>query len=285
MPIQKVQNQNITFKSNRIENAENFVCMNDEQLKLLAYTKPQSPQKRQENHNSIMKTLWAIPIVDSIATGILAGEKGSLGSKAFNAGAKATNWGVSLGLIGLYLAIKNAIVRKSETLQNFEQRNPLMSFIADIGVITAGFSLGSKALNKFTAKQDAKNPEIIAKGTKKLNKIIDKIDKTKLNKKVLPKITELVTKVTKKVSWAKPVGEFALKKSPFILLGIAAVKMLKQSADRNKEVKQTYKELKEVQRKTGQDLVKILHAERGLLAQEDPKYAYELRQALNAELN
>lgn len=292
MQVKSVENtnSNIGFRSKkRIEEATAFVNMDDSQLQFLAYTGTLDKNKEKKRRNSLTRTFYALPVVDTIASGILAKRvyenkagikrvgKTLLSTRVKAAGITAGIWGLALTGIGMYNVIKRSIVSHSETLQNFERNNPVTSFLLDVGAIFGGLALGGVGIAKFMKK----HPEKVVNLNKKANKVLAKLDKTKLNKEILPSISKGVAKVAQKAPWAIKAGKFALVNSIWAILGVALLKMAKYAKDDRKEAEQNYQILKNKQLGTAKYLVNALGVERDILAQAQPGLAKDLRQVMN----
>lgn len=271
MQIQSIQNNrtNVRFSSDKdVEKAKAFVNMDDSQLRTLAYIKAQDKNEEKKSKKSIISTLYAIPLVDSLSSGILT--RGRLGTRATATATTAARWGVALAVLGGYNAAKNAVVSRSEKLQNFEQNNPVISLLADVGVLMGALSLGTKGATKLGLKALGKAPkltETLFIGLQNTKRIINK---SMLNKKALPFIMKNVAKLEKKAPWAVAAGANIIANSVLItfLAGIfhgnSQVKQLK------KDVEQNYKDLKTAQLNTSKHLTNVLSVKNDVLAQDSP---------------
>ena len=297
MAIQSVSNPNSTnFKSSRGQNvdlATAFVNMNDAQLMQLARTKEayNSKTKKKEN-KSVSRIFWAIPVVDVLSKGILAGgtkylapgdvlKQTPLSPKVVAAGDAAVGWAGIIAVVGIYNAVKKSLKKNSETYSNFDNKNPVLSFMADIGVISAGMFGGYNLLNKFIGKKVEKNPEIIENGFKRLGGWMDKIDSGKLNQKYMPKILNHVDNFASKFPKAANVGKYILRNSVWAMLGLAVVKMMTNSAKETKRVNESFNDLKQTQLKTAKILANANALERDVLAQNQRMMRAELHDEMN----
>lgn len=267
MQTQAIGVSNVKFKGISREQAEAFVNMDNSQLRYLAEVKSYNKQEEKRNQQSLTKLFYGIPVVSSLAGGILY--PGTLGAKTMKAVGQAGEWAGVIAAIGAYGLAKNAVVSSSPTLQDFEQRNPVLSLIADVGIISTGYYFGIKGLNKIMDK----HPKPFINLFEKMIKTADDIDKTKFAKNNWPKITKWFSEMADKAPWAAKAGKFALINSVFIMLGIALVKGIKHSDDRRKKVENNYKELKKAQFETSKYLVNRLAVERDILAQEQQDLA------------
>lgn len=281
MQVQLVgnQNSNAGFGSKKqIEKASAFVNMDDSQLKSLAYETSINKKEEKKQQNSLIRTFCAIPIVDTIAKGILAGKNIDLSTRAMASGKAAGSWALTLGAIGLYDVAKKAITSNSKTLQTFQQDNPIASLVVDLGLIFGGFAAGTKGWNKLKAGIAEKYPEKIAKIK---TEIFDMIDSSKLNKEILPKVSERAAAFAEKMPKLAKGGKIALANSMFILLGIALVKMIKHTSDTRKKIEHNYETLKNNQLEVAKYVANTMSVERDVLAQNQPILAKDLRHAMN----
>ena len=271
-------NSNVNFKSANLNMATAFVNMNDRELKMYAQLGSYDKKEQQKQRRSIGKILLAIPFVDSIAGGILT--KSSLGVKTAVTLNRAAGWGVVIGAVALYNVVKKTMVSKSDTLKTFEQQHPVLSFMGDIGIIMAGFILGAKGLEKLFNKSPEKFVNSFKNGINKAKKIVDKIDNSKFNTKILPKMREFNNSIAKKLPWAADVSKTVLKHSVFTMLGVAIVQTIRNAGNHNKKVEKNYKVLKNEQLKTAQSLVSALKDQRDILAKGQMLMANDLQRAL-----
>ncbi len=271
MQVQLIENRNskLGFNSNAIEQASNFVNMDNSELRYLAYKSSYDPKKEQENRKSIVKTLYTIPVAETIAAGVLT--KSVLSDKVVSAAKKAGSWAGVIALVSLYSSVKNAIVSKSPSLQNFQQQNPFLALLADIGIISTSFIFGRAGIANLKDKVLKKYPDKVDKYSDKVADVKKWLNKTKLNKEILPKISAKLGKIAEKAPWAAKAGKFALLNSMWIILGVAALKAIKHSKDSNKKIEENYRALKKAQLKTSRDLVNILGTQNNILVQNQEK--------------
>lgn len=298
MQIQSIGNQNTGFKSkNKMDEASAFVNMDDSELRRLAYVRSNNNEENQKQNNSITRTICAIPVVDTIANGILAekfvinansGEileacKPSLSTKVHTAGNTAIGWAAALGFVGLYNAVKDSVVSKSPSLQRFNNDHPVGAFITDVGLILGGFILGGFGLTKLHNNIKEKHPEKVVESEEHLKQLWGKIDNTKFNKETLPKITARLAEFEKEAPGLFKAGKFALANSMWILAGVAVLQTIKHSNKRQEKIDKNYQTLKMAQLETAKHLVNTLSVERDVLAQNQIKMAKDLRKALISE--
>lgn len=304
MQLQAVNNtkSNVNFqsKNNNIESASAFVNMDDSKVKELAYVMSYEQQRHHKKHhnNALNSMFYAIPIVDTLASGIMVAKSPFARKHLFklmnnnrlqfpsdvesafnnlkNAGLKnrmkamgstAKTWAVLLGIIGIYNLAKNAIVSSSKPLKHFQQDNPVASFIVDMGLIIAGFMAGSRGL----ATLENKFPKAVKEFDAKSNKFLSKLNKTKLNTKVLPKMVENADKFAQRMPNVVKAGRFALLNSVWILFGLGLVKMgydqHKERKNFEKNVHKNFKEIKKAQLAVAKQINNVLAVEKNISEQ------------------
>ncbi|MFA7658223.1 MAG: hypothetical protein WCY19_02195 [Candidatus Gastranaerophilaceae bacterium] len=299
MPVQSVENAklNVNFKSGiNIERASTFVNMDDSQLKYLSYVNSFDAKAEKKRNKSFSKWFFAIPIVDSIAMGLLVnrGKRSSLGQKAIAelrnaslstrfkaAGKTAMTWGLVLSLVSLYNIAKNAVASKSEKVRNFDKNNPLTSFAVDVGLIFGGLTFAERKFAKLSPKTYLKHPKPFVK----LNDFIEKtktfLNESAVNTKFVPKASKFVSEIDKTAPSVNRFGRFALRNSMWILLGAGILKMASNAGHERRKVEKNYHELKAAQFEVAKHLVNALGVERDVLAQDKRKLAADLRHEMN----
>jgi hypothetical protein len=271
----------ITFNSRReIENASTIVNLDDSQLRLLANVKAIDKEESKKHKNSVVNFFYAMPIVDTIARGILA-ESSPLSKRLGAMGRTASVWGAILGVSSVYGAAKKSLVSNSPTLQKFEKNNPVASFIADVGMIMGGVTLTSLGLGKLVEKTLSKKPELVEKLGQHVQDVAKVIDNSKCNTKYLSKITEFAGRVAEKAPWLAKTSKFALRNSLWILAGMALYKTISYSDKKQKQVEKNYQELKQEQNNVAKFLVNESNIERDVLSQEQELLVSDLRKSLN----
>lgn len=292
MQIQTVNNTqsgvNFQSKNNKIESASAFVNMDDAQVKELAYVMSYEQQhhKKKHHNNALNSLFYAIPIVDTLAAGVLtvktshiapsqAAElrNAPMSARLFSAGRTAGGWAVALGVIGIYNVIKKAFVSNSKSAHHFQKDNPVASFIVDMGIIFAGFIGAAKGINKLAQRFPKATSELKAKAIN----VLEKSDKTNFNKKVLPELAKSVDNLAKRMPAAAKASRYTLANSVWILFGLG---LLKMGHDQNKErhhfeknVHKNFKEIKKAQLEVSKHLNKVLEAEKNDLVQSKSKVA------------
>lgn len=295
MKIKTVENINPGFgkkKQDKIEQASTFINMNDSQLRYLAYVNSEDERTERKQQHSLNRTFWAMPIVDTIASGLLVrgingeGELSKLEETALSSRVKAVGdtaaiWALGLSAIGIYNVAKNAVVSNSPSLKRFNRDNPVMSFFVDLGIIAGSFILGLKGLGKLINNHYEKHPEKVLETEGRIANLSEKIDTSKFNTKIMPKIIDKVSKFEERFPNLSNAGKFALANSVFILLGISILKMIKFSADKQKRIEHNYNQIKAAQFETAKYLVNSLGIEDDVLKQDKSNLAKDLRREMN----
>ncbi len=240
----------VNFTSNNDEGASiarakaiAFVNMDDAQLKNLAYVASFDKKHKKSSNAS---ALLALPIVAGLSKGILT--PGKLSGKTIAAAKTGANWGFGLIVLGVYNSIKKAVASKSPKVQEFESNHPLASLALDLVVLAGALTLGSKGLTKIRAKIVAKLPKEIA-----ATKIM--LDKTKINTKYLPKITEHVSKIAQTAPWAVKAGAFVVDNAVYIPLMAGFLKSSNNIKQQHEKIRNNYYQLKEAQSEIAKKLV------------------------------
>lgn len=284
MALNSINNQtsNLSFKgktevdTDKRIRAQAFVNMSDDQLKQIALAKAvEKHNHREHKGSSLLTSLYALPLVDIAAKTVLEkGEAGNvLSAKVKTAARTGAGWAGGLALIGVYNIGKKFVVSKSSTLQNFEQNHPVANFLLDIGALFVGFGYAVKGhavlKNKLT-KAFPKAAEFL-KG--KGEKFTNWLDKTVINTKVLPKISEFAQKTREKAPFIGKVGDFVANNALWIAFfgGVFhdSHKNVKEQQRFGKDFEHTYEKLKDAQLKTAKHMTNVLSVERDVLAQKD----------------
>lgn len=293
MQVQSVDNTR--FKSrNSIEKASAFVNMNDSQLRDLAYVMSYDKDNQKKKNKSILSTFYTIPIVDTIASGVLVAKTSHitkevaaelrtapLSARAFATANTAANWGFIMLAVGLFNVIKKAINNNSPGLKKFEKENPVQSFVLDTIAIIGGLTAAGVGLWKLNNKIINKHPEAVVKAEIDRNRIIEKLDNTKFNKEILPKLVHGVDKLAEKAPRLMKASRYALANSVWILLGAGILKTMHNSKREHENVERNYEKLKEAQLQTAKHLNKVLRVESAVLAQNQALLATELRNQMS----
>lgn len=296
MQTQAITTSNVNFQSkNDLQNASAFVNMSDAQLHSLAYNSVDKKQDKKDRR-AIAATFIAMPVVDSIAKGVLLPQnflvktkegsnlvKTQLSHRLLSSGKTAALWGAVLAGASVYFAAKNKIVKGSPTLQQFHKDHPIASFFGDIGLMIIGGTLGLLGINKLYEKLKEKYPKLKEELKTKKTKILEGIDNTNFNQKTLPKIEAWFAKVGKEHPYITGTGKLALANSVWVLLGVAFIQMLKHSKNKNDKIEQNYQILKSAQLQTAKNLASNLSVQRDVLAQNQKGLAVDLEKVMGGE--
>lgn len=296
MQIKAVENsnQNVKFKANAdMQAASTFVNMKDSQLKNLAYVSATQGDDHKKRRRSILATFYAIPVVSTIASGILPvkmtkeGEflrlkNAALSERVGSAGRTAGSWAMILGIVGIYNGIKKAAVSDSKGYKKFNDNHPVLSFMADIGLILGGLNLATRGLGKVMNTSTVKNSKFLENlhGQKEVFKAW--LDNSKMNKKIMPIITDAASKLAEEAPTTARITKGAIAGSALIAFTVGLIKMVKHSNKENQKIEQNYKALKDAQFKTAKHLTNALSIERNLLAQEQRDLAMENKELVKA---
>lgn len=300
MQVQSVNiKSNIGFKAqqNIIDTASLFVNMDDDQLRYLAYHSDNSKKRDERAQKHFIKTLIAIPIADTIASGILVEKKVATNSGAFvakrllnekapltqrleSAGRAGATWGGIILIASAYNKIKHAMVSKDSPLGQFEQNHPFLSFFGDIAAIGIGFGTALFGISKLKDKIIKKLPKTSNSLTEDITRAYNWLDNTQINKKVIPAFEEGIEKLADRTPFLAKTGEFALANSVWILFGIGLLRFFKHEKNESARFDKNYNALKDMQSQTAKHLVNELSVERDVLAQNQQKMAKELKKAL-----
>lgn len=290
MNVKNVSGSNLGFQSRKnkttpMDKAIDFVNLDDSQLKQIAYKTSYDKKEHKKQNGNITKMLLAIPVVDTIAKGILTkrvyvsegGELlgiagGSLGDKAFVSSKIAGKWAGGLAAVGAYNLAKHVIVSDSDTVKKFEQNHPVLSFMGDIGVILTGLTLGSIGLDKLNEKY----PKPLETFAEKRSAVRKFLDNTKINKEIMPKISDFVAKVDSHAPISMTAGRVALYYSWAFILGATIFKAAQYSVHNQKKVENNYYGLKDQQKNVAKSMVNALGCRAVVLESQNKMLVNEL---------
>ncbi len=282
MQVQSIGNSesNVGFKSrNKMEQAEVIVNLNDSQVRSLAYAKSVDKNKEKKNKRTLFGLFLAMPVVDTVANGILA-ETGKPLSKSVTLskrlgamGGAAITWGIIMSVIAGYRALK-----KSDPIewQKARKKHPVASAFGDVAVIVGGTLFASLGLVKIAQKFAEKNPEALVDAESSIAKLAKNINQSKYNTKYLPKITKGFEKFANKAPLTAKATGFALRNSLWILLGVSLYKSINYVYDRNKKISANYHEMKNEQVNAAKYLINKSNVERDILKQNQLELANDL---------
>lgn len=281
MPVQSVERSkgNVNFRSD-LDKATQFVNLNDSQIKNIAYTKSHNKKEDQKANRSINRLIYAIPVVDTLASAILVNKaplskisrakisKASLATRTKAAGKTALGWGVAISAVGLYGMVKRGLTRNSDSSKQFRSEHPLLSFLTDITLILGGIWLGAKGVEKFAKYSSEKNPEPFKKIMELKTTIKEWLNNTSLNKKTLPKIAKSNAKFAKKFPITAAFSRAMVANSIWILAAAAIVKMVGYAGKKQHKAESNYQQLKNAQVRVAQKLTKDMKAQNAALVNQ-----------------
>ena len=281
MQVQSIGNSesNVGFKSrNKMEQAEVIVNLNDSQVKSLAYAKSVDKNKEKKNRRTVVGLFYAMPVVDTIVKGIVAGtgepfSKGITLSKRLGAmGGAAITWGIIMSVIAGYRALK----KSDPDLKKIQKKHPIASAFGDVGAMVGGTLFAIMGLDKIAQKITEKNPEALVDAESSIAKLAKNINQSKFATRTLPIITEGFEKFANKATLPAKATGFALRNSLWILLGISLYKSISHANDRNKKIRANYHEMKNEQVNAAKYLINKSNVERDILKQNQLELANDL---------
>jgi len=301
MQVQSIANtkSDINFKSvSATDKATAFVNMDESQLRLISYVSGKDKNQEKKNRNSLLKTFYAMPIIDTIASAILVDKsskltneavatlrKTKLSSRLAHAAGTAGFWAVSLAAIELYSIAKKSIQSNSPNMKKFDRQNPATSFLADITAICAMGVLGLVGLVKLDKHMSAKHPERAAEADRNIRKAKLLINRSKFNQETLPRLAEKMTKFAEANPYLAKTGRLALANSVLILFGVSVLKMIGQAKNERNRVETNYRNLKHTQLNVAKRLVNNLNEEKKVLTEELKATVEEKTQAEEVKKN
>lgn len=224
MTIQKLNNTSFGSSTKQNFGENSLYRLSDEQIKSIAISEP-SRRLHEVQKNSKYTLLVGVPLVDSLLSGAMT--SGSLAKKTTQFLTQQSKW---LGVFAVGSALfgaKHFINKKSETLDNFNKKHPVLStgvdFVALYGALTVA-ALGTSSLIKAVNKKYPKISDVIERTiTSKVGKVLDN---TTLNKNFVQKFDAYMAKN----NYARKAGAFvALSAAP--LMAIAALMRLSKETN------------------------------------------------------
>jgi len=284
MQVQSIANtkSDVNFKSAiAMDKATAFVNMNDSQVRMISYVSGRDKKQEKKNKNSLLRTFYAIPIVDTIASAVLvkrssklsdeavvALRKTKLSTRLAHASVTAGFWAVSLSAIELYTIVKRSIQRNSPNMKKFDRENPATSFLTDLTAILVGGTLGILGLNRLAKNNNAKHPDRVYEAKRSLVKTRRLINESKFSKETLPKLVKTIAEFSEGNPAIAKAGRIALANSVWILVGVGFLKMAGQSKREHDRVETNYRNVKQAQLEVAKKMVSNLNNEKVALAEE-----------------
>lgn len=200
----------------------------------------------QQDKKNYWGLFYVLPAVDILASAILVNKSRTglssvaktsaapLSIRTIAATRTAGTWALGLSIIGIYNVIKKAIASKSQKADNFNRNRPIASFLVDIGIITAGFIVAGKGLNKLAMNKFKKDPKYLERLNEKIIKTMKKLDDTAFNKTTLPKLTKMADNFAKKAPILAKTGRFLLANAVMIVFLLGLISLVTNSERNNK---------------------------------------------------
>lgn len=284
----KSQNTNFTSKEDdniamsKRDIASAFVNMSNREIRELAYVSSYDKHRENKQRSALLSTLYAMPIVASAAEGILT--KGHLDKKVSAAGKMAAHWGFGLLMLGAYSVVKNAIVDGSPGLKKFEKENPAPAIIVDLAAFLGVAMLGFRGAGKMGEMISKALPKTVDEMHSNVSHFKKWLNKTEINKKVLPALNEGVDNLSIHLPVVTEIGRFLVENSVWVLLFGGLIKSAKYANNDRRRVEETYHELKQAQFDTAKQLSKIYEVERNVMAQKCEKCGSKENTKLKEEM-
>lgn len=278
MQVNSLVNSKTDFGHKRKDNiseAVAFVNMDNAQLRNLAYNISYDKEDQRKTQNRLLAAFLAMPVIDIVSRGILAKKEyktpqnelirvgNKLSTKARAVGKTAAGWTGCLALLGAYGLIKDGINSHSDSMKDFNQEHPILSFVVDLGVLMAGLAIGKKGFDKLKSKF----PETVAKLKKDTHKFFAKLDNTKISKEKMPKMAQRTADFRENHPELSKFGRAFLENSVLVGLGVGVLGSIGVANKEQKRIEKNYKKLKKIQAQTAKQLVNVLEEERTILVQ------------------
>ena len=252
--------QGFTGNKHSRENINNFIALDNEQLKDIAYYKTIKDYQRKEKNANRMYA--AVPLVGALAAGILSKGKASLFGIEVAQGAKTkvlgevsglaarvvdglkggAYWG---GLIALGAGVSAAMgfmANKSQKVREGMANHPVLTMVGQFGALLASVMYIPKGLGNLYKMI---NPEYIAKAARGVENIGEHINKVKAPK-FLKNAGKTISEVTP--DCVKDVSKTILAYAPDITLITAFINSMRTSVNGASEFTKNYTELRDKQK-------------------------------------
>ena len=246
MQLQAIRS-NTGFTSKRDE----MIAQDDNYIRTLALHKTLKKVNPERNRKINNAMFYSIPVVAGLSTALLTKGKTTLLTKElsgkaakFAGGLKAAvGWGLFIGIADAVIGSKHLLSKKSETVNEFEKKNPVLSFFGTLGVAMAALYYAPKGISKLISKI---KPETMAKITGKIGKAGEKINKSKTLETIAKPFRSLIKKTPSAI---KEAGKIALSWAPDALLLGTLIHSLSSGYRESSEYSRNYSNLKEKQYK------------------------------------
>ena len=213
---------------------DRFANLPDRDIKRIAY-KQAATSVEDKKHKRIDNAIfYSIPLAAGVAAAAKKAPRiGRVGNFVFG----AMSWALPFLAVDTVAAVKNKIEKHSKAARNFNEKQPVVSMLATLGLSLAGYS----ALMRGGSKYIIKNEEKILS---KFGPLVDKLSKGLESSKVLNKASELTAKVPSSV---KDISKSILDFGPWALLLSSLTHTITHNSAKTKEYVTNYNNLKEQQ--------------------------------------
>lgn len=264
MQLQAIRS-NTGFTSKRDE----MIAQDDNYIRTLALHKTLKKVNPERNRKINNAMFYSIPVVAGLSTALLTKGKTTLLTKElsgkaakFAGGLKAAvGWGLFIGIADAVIGSKHLLSKKSETVNEFEKKNPVLSFFGTLGVAMAALYYAPKGISKLISKI---KPETMAKITGKIGKAGEKINKSTTLETIAKPVRSLIKKTPSAI---KEAGKVALSWAPDALLLGTLIHSLSSGYRESSEYSRNYSNLKEKQLNIAKMRARELQMENDFLRQ------------------
>lgn len=264
MQVQSIRS-NTGFTSKR----DDMIAQDDNYIRSVALRKTLKKVDPERNRKITNAMFYSLPVVAGLSAAILTKGKTTLLTKELSGkAAKLANglksgaaWAVTLGVADAVIGAKNLLSRKSEAVNEFDRKNPVLSFFGTLGVALAALYYAPKGISKLLSKI---KPEKMAKITQRIGKAGDKINKSKFLESIAKPFRSLAKKTP---SALKEAGKVAVSWAPDAMLLGTLIHALSSGYRQNSEYSKNYSNLKEKQLNIAKMRVRELQMENDFLKQ------------------
>ncbi len=214
--------------------------LSDEDLKILASVGPNN-RLQKVSQKTVNTLLFTIPIIDSVATGLV--KKGQLSSKLSSTAKTAGKWGAVFAVAASLNAVKRFVNSKSDALDKFNKEHAFASTMIDFAVLYTAFNAvtnAGKNLFEYTKNSFPTIGKTLKNSVLKPSK--EFLNNSIINKKIVKPAENYVAK--------KPYLAGANKITAALLVPTMAIAVLmrynKEYKNRNENVQTNYNFLKAV---------------------------------------
>ena len=184
---------------------EQFANLKDRELKQIAYTLASESVDDKKHRRMDNAILYSVPIAAGIAA---AAKTAPRIVRLGNFAAGTLGWALPFLAVDTVVLAKRGIEKHSQAARNFNEKHPMLSSLATLGLSIAGYMAFNKSLAKYVAQNESKI-------VKKVAPVIAKVEKSLESSKLLDKASKILAKVP---SSAKDVSKSLLHFAPWALL-------------------------------------------------------------------